>query len=210
VADSSKSGAVARWLALQLAAKALSLALGAPIVAAVAMSGIAILRGLPLEWAFPAVLLSAAAASTLLNQIRTFILSTSASDKLILKRVDVRRAVDDDGREGYAVAVFFENSADTALEYEVIRISAHLNGMIARHSPGTKGGLVAAGEARGYMIGLVPMELVINSTITGEVEVNYRYGRPGKMSYERTRRLRTNIMTDVDGDIATVATFILP
>jgi hypothetical protein len=205
----SKSSRLARWFGLQLAAKAVGLALGTPLVAGAAMAVIAFVRGLPLEWAFPAVIVSAAGASALLNQARTFMLAYSVANKVYDHAIGAQLAANDEHPSGYSIFIRFLNAADVPLEYRVTRVSAHLEGRLAKQQVVSTGSLIEAGEERPYMIGLVPMDPVQAGKIKGEVEVEYVYGRPGKLNHVTAHRRQLMIATDENGQVASCNVFNL-
>jgi hypothetical protein len=209
---SQKAGSVARWFGLQVAAKAVSLALGAPVASGAVMGALAYAQGLPLAWGFLAVILAAAATATALNQVRSFVLSYSVVGKLYTATLSIERAMSLEEQEGYSVGVPFRNAADIALEYRVRRFSAHLDGrIVARHGPSanlaTDGDVIEAGGSRIFIVGLVVMEPAIGKHLTGELEITYSYGRPGRLNNERTENFRMVVTTDEDGDVSSCDSF---
>lgn len=198
---------IAKWLGLQVAAKAVSVALGAPVVVAGVMATLAYTQGLPLAWGFLAVVLAAAGASTVLNQARSFMLAYSVANKIYTTGVDAVPAADSGGKRGYGISIHFQNSADIPLEYRVRRSSAHLDGRIASVSGpdvhlATDGDIIEAGGRREFVVGLVPMALAKNKHISGELEITYAYGRPGKLNNERAEKFNLRITTDEEGKVS--------
>lgn len=200
----SKTGILARWVGVQVAAKAVSLALGAPVVAATIMGALAYIEGLPLAWGFLAIIFSAAAAATLLNQTRSFMLAYSVANKLYTKGVEVHRAQDTAGRGGYVVGIEFHNSADIPLEYRVRRCSGHLQERVVVATDGgtaSDGDVIEAQGRRTFYLGIVVMNSAKNKNMPGEAEITYVYGKPGKLNNEETEKFSIRVTTGEDGEV---------
>lgn len=189
-----------KWLGLQIAAKAVSLALGLPIVAAIMMGALAYLQHLPLAYGFLAVLLAAAAVSLLMNQARTFMLAYSPINKVVAEIAMIMHAKDDDGKEGYAIGVLIHNRADVPMAFRVTREQGDVNGTVARQGKdATKGDIINAGDSRIHVIGLAVMASIPDSVLMGNVELAYKYGRPNNLSCESTFRRGLRAQTDAGG-----------
>lgn len=199
---STKSGgwaALVRWLGLQIAGKAVALALGAPIVTGAAMGILAYIQGLPLAYGFLAVLLSMASVSVLFNQARVFMLAYTANNKMVPEAAVVFRATDDHGNEGYAVGVTIRNKADVPLEFRETRSAAELDGRVLKQDVvSTKGDIVESGECRIHVVGFVKMVPVTTGALAGKCDLVFDYGRPGNLIYQRSfkRSLRAALAPD--------------
>src|SRR4051812_15175580 len=98
----TRGQAIARWVGIQVAAKAVSLGLGTPLVTGAVMGALAYAQGLPLALGFLCVVLASAGASTMLNQARSFMLAYSVQGKFVLKGAFGERGQSGDGSQGYA------------------------------------------------------------------------------------------------------------
>lgn len=189
------------WLAKQIAAKALGVALGLPLVTGTVMAVLAWLQGLPLATGLLFVVLAAAGASTILNQARTFSLAYSLAEKFepvgFLVEAAKSRQLE---HEGYGVAVTFQSSADVAIQYIVDKCRASLDGRVIPIEEGISTVYdVEAYGARQWAFGIAPTGLKPSATILGDIEVTYRYGRPGKLNISRTAEHRIWVVTDAMG-----------
>lgn len=192
-----------RWFGLQIAGKALSFALGLPVVTATLAAWLLYAQGQPVEWVFLGFLAAMAFVSSAANNIRAFALSYSVADKFHSTGVAIDVGMCTESHKvGYRVGVLFANNSDIALEFEVERVSAHVNGRIVEHEAHTPGGKVMARQPIGYMIGIAPMDLVISDTVIAVVEIDYVFGRPGRRKYRRSEHRHVNCHTGADGQIA--------
>lgn len=196
-------GSVGKWLGLQVASKAVSLALGAPAVAAAGMAALAYLDALPLAWAFLATLAAAAFTSVLLNQARAFLLAYSVSGKIEVKGGELVRAKSHGGKIGYGMAIRVENHAAMPLEYNVRRVVGHLEGRLAvGDAPNpNRGSVVHGGDSRLFAIGVAPMRPAKSRQLHGEIDFEVAYGRPGKLNHVASGKFSVLAVTDEDGDV---------
>lgn len=200
-------GVIARWFGLQIAAKAVSLALGLPVVSGAVAGGLAYAQGLPLFWGFVGALLSAAATSTALNQARSFLLAYNAANKITIEGVEVMRATDDAGVDGYGMGLQFENRADIPLEFQIIRISGSIEGRLAVDRTTTKGGLVDAASTYTFGVGVVPSERRISELLSGTIDFHMLYGRPGRLKHTIERSVDVRFRTDQHGSVVSLRAY---
>jgi hypothetical protein len=204
--SASKANAIAKWFGLQIAAKAVSLALGAPLISGAIMGVLAYAQGLPVAWGFLGVIVAAAATSTMLNQARSFMIAYSVSGKVSIYDAKVKSGMNLDKTVGYLVTIEFKNTADVPLQYHIDRFSGHIdNRIIAR--PGRSGemaglgGIISPGSGKLYTVGMAVMSLEKDKHLEGELEVTYSYGRLGKLNYINTEKFVLAISTGGTGTV---------
>lgn len=114
-------------------------------------------------------------------------------NKLVSVSVQGRIGVDAKGSiNGLSAAIVLANTAPRLLQYEVISIRTTIDGRV-NPSPNytNRGGEVSPNTTTFYGDDLVPMgSLKPLVWVEGTFEVTLRYGAPGKLKYELSRRFR--------------------
>lgn len=200
---------IGRWIGLQIAAQAFKWAIGLPVVTGVVMAALAYANNLPLAWGFFGVLGASAFMATFMNQARAFTVSYNVAGKFHSTDVVLDRGLSRvSNKEGYRVGVIFRNVADIPLEYSVTRASASVGGRVVEHEPITTGSEVIAGKTIGYMIGAAPMERVCSEHMFAEIEIEYAYGRPGKLKHRRVEKFTVAMHMSDSGEVAAKSIYI--
>lgn len=192
-------GKVTKWFGIQLAGKALSVALGTPLITGLIMAVIAYVQGLPLAWGFFTVSGVAAFTSITLNQARAFAVAYNIENKLAFTGVQVGFAFNDKVERGYGMGISFRNEADIPMSFKVERSSAHLGGKVAVKIEEVVNGEIGPGMPAGYIVGVVPLEAQPNSILDGEIDCTIAFGRANKPNKTRRFRFRVVVNTDATG-----------
>lgn len=193
-----------KWLGLQIAGKALGLALGLPAVTGAVMATLAYMDRLPLATSLLFVLLAMAAVATLLNQIRPFLVAQSLIDKVRLNALLVEHAYivgSNPPIEGYSVGVSLENISDMSLEYLFEDAMGSVDNLVLLQAPGAPhGDTIEPRSARSHGFGIAKMPRRPSERFVGDLSFTFRYGRPGKLSHSKKLKYMISFVTDENGN----------
>lgn len=194
---------ISRWVALQVASKTVSVALGTPIISGAVMAALAYTSGLPLAATFFAAMGVAAFASVILNQGRAFVVAYSVAGKVSITGGELAQAISRGGRTGYGFALKLTNKADIPLEYRVERVSAHIAGsaILGDDPDDNEGSVIKTGLAALYHVGVAAMPYACSQQLSGEFEYKITYGRPGRLKHVIEEKGFIHALTDAEGEI---------
>lgn len=200
--NNDKLTAFAKWIGFQLAAQAFRLVAGLPVVVGTLTVALAWMQGLPAPWIVASAFGAIALVSLILNLLWAFSIIFGIDGLVNIVGVQIEGARSrTTGEVGYGIIILFKSEASFPLQYTVDKCTAH----IERHLAVPEKALampydIAPYGNNGFMIGVAQMSFVKDSTLHGELDIEFRYGRPNKLKISKRQKYRLWAETNPIGD----------